>query len=155
MTSLWLKLSFSLLFVLEDSESNWKIICKNLGIWFDVCQTCITTRLRLHVLSMYCMCLWKLKFAACGNIFDSNKKLNVFSTKSQIMYGLLNFYHNRTEITCAQDVYKLHVLMKIEGSLKNVVMQKPCFVIEWYHFWSTFFLIDIFWQLQFWNHLIF
>ena len=46
------------------------------------------------------------------------------------MYGLLNFYHNRTEITCAQDVYKLHVLMKIEGSLKNVVMQKPCFVIE-------------------------
>jgi hypothetical protein len=36
-----------------------------------ICQTCITTELKSHVLRryMYCMCLWKLKFSVCGYIY--------------------------------------------------------------------------------------
>ena len=73
-----------MLFVLKDSESNWKIICENL--WDLVWRLSKVHHNKTETTcAKYCMCLWKLKFSACGNIVIPIKSQKFFSKKSQIM----------------------------------------------------------------------
>ena len=55
------------------------------------CLTCVTTGMRLHVLSMYSMCLWKLKFEVWTYIPINIQKVS----HKQPNYDLSNLPNNR------------------------------------------------------------